>query len=194
MAKSSAVKIPVNPRNIFIAAESCRAESLPIYARVKNARPGYVKFTDDEWYQLIPGITLHAFAFELFIKCLIVSDSGLYGQEHNTEILFGLLNADRRQEIQRRYDVQELEYRNDPGHLEFLNANPKTDFRLEAVIKRSAHAFTDNRYLFEYDRKTTSPIQISGVSNIIREMLLELNPDWHSIVRKVQYRPTSPDH
>jgi hypothetical protein len=123
----------------------------------------------------IPAATNHAFAVELYLKCLILFDTGRMVRGHRITRLFAALIASRQRQI---VDVYQRQIARDANvaYLRSRGANDE-EFKFDNVLARLDEAFVRIRYGFEGG--IPNFIQVGGgVCAAIRSVILEAQPDW----------------
>jgi|GEM_PF-3296819 len=160
---------PVDPRKVFLVAEQFRRSAGVILGVLVPAPAAIVSADGDVPYQMSPVIAVSAFAFELFLKCLLLLDGDELPRTHDLNRLFNALKEDRRRQIEMRYEEQRQESRTAAG----------PNFPLARVLEQSADAFESHRYIYELDDpRTVSPFTVQVLCNTVRKILLELHPEW----------------
>lgn len=114
----------------------------------------------------------HAFAFELYLKCLIAIEGKLIQFGHNLEITFNNLTEETKNKIINRFT------NNNPNHISINNivkgVNKPSDF-LE-LISSVPQPFKSLRYLFEDKEKRYLNYELEEAIYSVRETILELKP------------------
>lgn len=120
------------------------------------------------------AVVLSAFASELFIKCLLTLDSKSWGNDHNLHRLYKRLNEHVRRKIEQKW----LAYSQNKKYFVIIENGvakaPKSD--LEGALKDCGDAFVAMRYVYEDPKK--SNYYISELPIILREVILEEQPNW----------------
>jgi hypothetical protein len=116
----------------------------------------------------------HAFACELYLKCLQVIEQGFYFEGHRLLDLFNALNPQTQAKIIKRHDVDVIH-----GPIAFMinRGRPKTILEL---LAEANNAFVEIRYCFENDKHV--PYDLSWAARIIRNLILELRPEFNELI------------
>ena len=111
----------------------------------------------------------HAFAIELYLKCLQVIEKGNHKAGHVLIDLFNGLNNSTRERVCLLYNQKWLEMRFET--LFFVNENEGNFVKLLSEIKEPFKAF---RYLFE-DELELSSYKLENAINCLRAVIFEIN-------------------
>jgi hypothetical protein len=127
-----------------------------------------------------------AFALELYLKSLIMINSGEPLVTHNLRKLFDKLHDEHKEAIKRYFKSKEPEMAklftasNQDAGYEMMPPNPDFDQQLDA----SADSFEILRYLHDKPRKTYShPIGYFAypIEDGAREAIIGIHPDWVNV-------------
>lgn len=119
-------------------------------------------------YLVPPVIVCRAFAFELFLKCLIELEGGNYPKKHTLRLLFNLLSSTSQVDIKSRSIVCCAQW----GSVRAPEPNP------DKALDMSSEAFERFRYWFEPDYMGQSSWLADSLLRGIRDRLVMLKPDW----------------
>jgi hypothetical protein len=145
-------------------------------------------------------VTNNALANELYLKCLIIMETGdrvLF--EHDLRKLFVQLAGDTKTDIARRFNrdyaaKQALALINNPEFAEMVKRGPKN---FDEALDSGARAFIDWRYIYEGD-SFGKPYALLELPNILEQLILERKPSWDnfklSATRLDGPQPTAPIH
>lgn len=170
-------KTPVDPHHIYMLAEEYRLmahKTSPFVVERAGAMSitggfasGVVKYENSHF--IAPLITLHAFSFELFLKCLMLLDKMTVPFTHDTKNLFNALPVSRKSRISKLYaDWQKTR-------------PPKEQIDIQRALNESSDAFEFYRYIFE--AIPNAPFLkhgwlAGGVRDAVRRVILEISPQW----------------
>lgn len=118
-----------------------------------------------------PPSMVNAFACELYLKCLLCMDKGLYPDTHQYTELIGAMNLQTVSRLKKIYQsiIAQHPKSNLPGY---------TDDSFEEAIRRSNAAFVKFRYFYE-GMHTEGEGWFGGrIVSAARELILETNPSW----------------
>ncbi len=158
--------------NYFMAY--CEAECFLHIAKTVKEKTYLKEFTQKEIdrsinFQYATHVN-HAYAFELYLKCLMIIEAGKYVEGHGLLDLFKLLSDTARNNIEK---VFESKYA-------FIRRNMKYHGIFEKpsvyeLLEEANKAFIDFRYLFS--RSNTPSYELDGLIECIREEILRLKPE-----------------
>jgi len=169
MPNRSAGADRTNPRNVFVAAEQFYRCANLILKQLNAATTTVIPGNGHTAYRMAPVVAISAFAFELFLKCLLSIDGVAPPKTHNLRDIFAKLPKRTQSEIEARYDEQR-------AGSQFARG---PDFAMRDVLEGSADAFESHRYIFElHDPTTVSQYTVHVLCNTVRAMLVEAHPDW----------------
>jgi HEPN domain-containing protein len=121
-----------------------------------------------------------AFSLEMYLKCLLLLETGNALWGHDLYDLFRTLSESTRSELTR-------------AHEEFVESNPALMERLsqeglatdlEQLLKRGRSAFSDFRYAHEQIPLNTD-FALNGLTYCVRERILMLRPEWKSALQDI---------
>jgi HEPN domain-containing protein len=119
--------------------------------------------------------TTTSFALEIYLKCLLLLETGNAPRDHDLYNLFHSLKSATQSELTK-------------DHEKFVKLNPAFKARLteeglpldlEELLKRGRNAFVDFRYAYEHD-PVRSDFALNGLTKCVREQILKIQPDWDS--------------
>ncbi len=169
-----------NPELLFQEADAFLIASFAVMRKASDYAA-----SDDTWRKAL-AITYaahvnHAFAFEMYLKCLIVIEGTEISKDnknahHNLEGLFGLL----KDETQKRIisDFNKTTYFSDAYFKMIADIQDYLPKKVEFIdlLKRSPKAFTELRYKFE-QRAGNKSYELESAINSVRVVILSLRPD-----------------
>jgi hypothetical protein len=183
VAKSSRAPQTHNPANIFVVAEQFRFADKMLNLMLQGDLK--LKGAAIPFDVSTPMVTCAAFAFELYLKCLIAMETGSAPpNRHEFDLLFRLLNPTTQKEIQELFD------KGGRATIEFIEQqfrqvgkpSPRVDF--DYVLKASRRAFPIARYLYE-----GLPGEQGWVAEVIMEsaraVILRRFPHWRRAKQKM---------
>lgn len=130
---------------------------------------------------VIPWVVNSAFTIELYLKCLITIENGVYREEHNLYKLFDVLSRDSRKIIALKYDELVSSDPTSSAMNKQFNGTLKLD--VASVLKDMAKAFTKYRYGFE--TLPQSGFMNSGIiQRVVVQRILDLKPDIGDVIAK----------
>ncbi len=160
-----------DPADMFVVAEQYRNASKWLILA-----PGYGWPPD----VAMPGITCAAFAMELFLKCLIASETGKVPETHDLRHLFNRVSKANQSKIRsyfapylpdvKRHVEQQHVMAGEPPPL------PVVDF--DFVLDASRRAFPMVRYIYEKGLPGGQGWLADGIMESIRKAILDAHPDW----------------
>src|SRR5260370_30188901 len=164
MKKQSTLKPPPNTFDVF--AHARRFLSTEQY--LSNG-PG-----DNNWRLNIalPTLVLSAFAAELFLKCLLILETGeAPANIHLLHVLFRRVSHKRQQRINELWDLEAR-----PKILEIaLKENLPLD--LPGALSKCSRAFERIRYGYE-DNWSNVIYYIADLPRITHNVIVEIKPEW----------------
>jgi len=122
------------------------------------------------------AFTNHAFACEIYLKCLYVLEKNKYykGKSHSLIDLFGELKPETQERITSIYNANST---NHPERLqERRNLGDDSHYTLECILKQSAAAYYIFRYSYEPNREIH--YKIWNVVEALRCYIAEIKPEW----------------
>jgi hypothetical protein len=123
-------------------------------------------------YMLVEGTTV-GLATELFLKALLVLESGEFEQVHYLDDLFHKLKPQTQADLTAEHNAYIAG--NPPGAAEARALGIKTD--LESVLKAGRDCFQKFRYAFD-ERHSDAQFGLGSVLRGARRKILEAHPDW----------------
>lgn len=136
----------------------------------------------------VPREINHAFACELYLKCLLALTTPFVPKIHLLHLLFDQLPKTQKANAVRHY--QRLSA-GDEAHLKFFTENPHWKRELRALLEGGAEVFEKVRYGYEGipDMLTSFHWPICA----LRECIFEIHPDWRpKNPTYIKKKPTSP--
>jgi len=137
----------------------------------------------------IPNIVNSVLTSELYLKCLLTLQGTAFRHIHEIEDLYDAVNPSRKKRIKEIYEglFDRVPYLIDMRKL----ASGRAQFGFEDVLKQLNKAFIEWRYIFQY------PGDRSGAAHnvlrcALRQMVLEIKPDWEKLLPALGMPPTSP--
>ncbi|HMJ46810.1 MAG TPA: HEPN domain-containing protein [Ferruginibacter sp.] len=109
----------------------------------------------------------HAYAFELYLKCIMIIENGEYFEGHELLELFKLLSEKAKKNIETRYTSNFSVFRRNRTYLGFFESPSVYD-----LLEEANKAFTDFRYLFS--RKNTPTYELDDLIECVREEIFQL--------------------
>ena len=148
-----------DPKTMFATAEQCFFASKILATDMLNAQ--------DNTKHLVPCATLEAFALELYLKTLAVTEGKLLLKTHNLYKLFTNLSATTQTEIKERSAI----------HITTVGKQYNRPADFDQELKNSQDAFEVTRYIYErvpaYQGWT-----LSGVTRETRALIIHRHPTW----------------
>jgi hypothetical protein len=183
-SRSPSRRKSIDGQSIFRLAEAFRGSAQLISQLISLGLSDHFRF---------PCGVNHAFAMELYLKCLITIETGFTHPTHDLENLFNYLSSHTRKTIERYYDEIRAE---DPLCIAFAQwlerhgENPEEHLRLKSALSKSAKAFEVLRYPYEGEEDHNyilGPLEIAA-----RRIILELKPEWNPEVHHPRISPDTP--
>ena len=112
----------------------------------------------------------HAYAFELYLKCLMIIENGQYFEVHELSGLFKLLSTNTQKNIERRYSSDDTYIRRNTTYFGFFESPT-----LYELLEEANRAFIDFRYLFS--RSNTPTYELDNLIECVRQELFVLKPE-----------------
>jgi hypothetical protein len=179
-----------NPHNVFRVAIAFTAAGDAIIEKFGDQPPDCIEF---------PCAINRSFSLELYIKCLIILDKGIYFEDHNAKKAFNMLLPETRRQCEELYDQIRA---NDPlckresERLRRQGEDPEKYFKLKIALTRGALAFMQLRYPFETNISfdyALGPLELAA-----RKVILDRKPEWNPALGQalapIQPRSTSKRH
>ncbi|PAW94147.1 hypothetical protein CKK33_11850 [Mucilaginibacter sp. MD40] len=116
----------------------------------------------------------HAYAFELYLKCLMIIESGEYEQGHKLHDLFKLLSSTTRTNIE-NYFTSNFIYKRRHRLYGGIFEKPS----IYKLLEEANTAFIDFRYLFS--RKNLPTYELDNVIECVRHEIYRLKPELKDI-------------
>ena len=112
----------------------------------------------------------HAYAFELYLKCLMIIEAGKYVERHELLDLFNLLSEPTKKNIETRFE----------SNFAFIRRNMTYHGIFEKpsvseLLEEANRAFIDFRYLFS--RKSTPSYELDGLIECVRQEIFLIQPE-----------------
>ncbi len=169
-------KIPSdNPREIFDEAEDFLFASNII----KKASSEHLKLNGTGLISINRAIGLsfvnyvnHAYAFELYIKCLMVIESGYFYSGHKLFELFSYLSQETQEKITTQHNDSTME----SGLFYTMKRISNADF--VGLITKAHEPFLDYRYLF--NGKQTKGYDLHRALETVREIIFQMKPEYRT--------------
>lgn len=163
------------------------SEKAPVYTKnpVEASKANIEKTVYYKYYGYYVNsvsITTQAFALELYLKCLRYIEVNDFTFGHVLIELFEKLSEENKNKIIIIYkellnrDVSMIEIEKQFG----ASMEIETDFHV--LLKSASKAFVEYRYLFELDPKENGYFNISNHIFSVRKLILELRPEWPSLI------------
>ena len=154
----------INPQDVFRTAESFAMACAALHTAALEKK--FVVMT-------VVMATLEALTLELYIKSLLLVESGVYRSGHDLFKLFKYLDPQTQMELSKAHDRY---LANNPSFvIEAKLKNFPTD--LESLLIKGRHSFTDFRYVHEGKAKKTV-FGLHGLAVCIRERIIKARPEW----------------
>lgn len=129
---------------------------------------------------MFPMVMCASFSLELYLKSLVLLESGAAERGHNLETLFSKVSPDSQHAIRANYEKKRAEQ-----DAMFAAAKvpplPKTDF--DFVLHASAEAFENFRYAYEGIVKDQTGWLAGPIGESVRKRIMELRPEWANSIR-----------
>ena len=157
-----------DPKEIFDEAESFLKASQAIN---NSAVRHHLKDPNQGIRMTFAAYVNHAYSFELYLKCLMGIEKGVFYMGHDLVELFGKLSKATQSKI--------IDYHNkgviySTQYYIIHGFNKKTDFL--SLLKEASNAFLDFRYLF--DGKKTNNYELDFPIKYVKWVILELRPSY----------------
>jgi hypothetical protein len=131
---------------------------------------------------MLPFIVIIAFCAELYLKCLLMLETGNYVVGHDLERLYSQVSALRRARIKEFFNevfiraayeriLQEKGLPIDPLELE-----------IEGALRRLNNAFVEYRYVFEGLANEKTSFGVDVVCGAVFRAIMEIKPEWQRIL------------
>jgi HEPN domain-containing protein len=156
------MEMAVDPKDVFKTAEVFRASS----AILNNHGMPQCMF---------PMVICSAFSLELYLKALILVESGKPAKGHDLKDLFSKTTPESQKIIRASYETHKTKLDAMFAAVKGVPA-PKTDF--DFVLHASAKAFEHFRYAFEGLVKDQEGWMAGPICDGVRARIVELQPDW----------------
>lgn len=158
-----------DPHKIFLFARQFDVAQNVLLQQVGNVSNNQV---------VVPMLVNLAFAFELYLKCLIVLDTGREVRTHNYRKLFVALTPTTRDKVKEIFDhlpksVLEVAASHDE---EMRKAN--FDYSFEGVLASSQDAFEKLRYNYEGKLRVGEGFTAGRAMGAVIEEIRNRQPEW----------------
>lgn len=162
-------KIPIaNPKDIFDEAETF----MIAYRAIMNSSVKQSILSKDMGKSI--GLTYaayvnHAFAFELYLKCLMGIENGYFYEGHNLLDLFQKLSQETQDKIISYHDNLTIS-----RHKKYHGFGFDSEGNFITLLSEASNAFVDFRYLF--GDKSAKNYDLSIPSKYVKDVILEKCP------------------
>lgn len=112
----------------------------------------------------------HSYAFELYLKCLMIIEAGEYEEGHHLLKLFELLSDTAKTNIENHFNENYSFVRR---NMTYFGMFEKPS--IYELLEEANNAFVDFRYLFS--RNNTPTYKLDGVIECVREEIFRLKPE-----------------
>jgi len=116
----------------------------------------------------------HAYAFELYLKCLMIIETGEYVEGHQLLELFKLVSDNSKANIENHFNSNYAFIRRNMTYFGIFDKPSIYD-----LLEEANKAFIDFRYLFS--RKNTPTYKLDGVIECVRHEIFRLKPELKDI-------------
>lgn len=135
---------------------------------------------------LLPMIVNGALAIELYLKALVVHETGTRPQVHKLSELFQKLSGPCRAQVERFYN-EEFENAPDLVYARSI-ATDKNQYKLEKMLTRYNDMFVKIRYSYEWPRLDGS--SLTPIRHALLRTILAVKPEWAPLARCLETPPT----
>lgn len=111
----------------------------------------------------------HAYAFELYLKCLMIIEVGEYSEGHGLTDLFNLLSNTSKNNIEKTFELKHAFIRRNRKYLGIFE-KPS----VHELLGEANKAFIDFRYLFS--RQNTPSYELEGLIECVRDEIFRIKP------------------
>ena len=116
----------------------------------------------------------HTYAFELYLKCLMIIETGEYVEGHQLLELFKLVSDNSKTNIENHFNTNFTFIRR---NMRYFGIFEKPS--IYELLEEANKAFTNFRYLFS--RKDTPTYELDGVIECVRHEIFRLKPELKDI-------------
>jgi hypothetical protein len=116
----------------------------------------------------------HSYAFELYLKCLMIIEAGEYVEGHDLLKLFKLLSDTTKTNIENYFNSNFAFVRR---HRTYWGIFEKPS--IYKLLEEANNAFIDFRYIFS--RNNTPNYELDGVIECVRQEIFRLKPELKNI-------------
>jgi hypothetical protein len=183
--------VPDLSYDVFLTGEAFRHGAEIILEWLRNAP---LADLGDFKYVLMAN---HAFALELYFKCLLFMDGKKPGKHHELEKHFNDLPPSSQDVIRKRYDEivnADASLQAEYARLREAGEDPDQTYGFEKALRASSRTFERSRYPYDPAYKTHSYLGAS-IAQAIRSVIVERHPAWDKAFWNLQDRqrilPTS---
>jgi len=124
---------------------------------------------------MFPMVMCASFSLELYLKSLVLLESGEAERGHNLETLFSKVSPESQRAIRENYEKKRTE-QNAMFAASKVPPLPKTDF--DFILHASAEAFENFRYAYEGIVKDQTGWLAGPIGECVRERIMALHPEW----------------
>ena len=116
----------------------------------------------------------HSYAFELYLKCLMIIETGEYTEGHQLFELFKSLKPTTKNNIENHFNSNYAIIRRNMKYFGLFETPS-----IYELLKEANKAFIDFRYLFS--RKNTPTYQLHGAIECVRQEIFRLKPELKDV-------------
>jgi hypothetical protein len=124
---------------------------------------------------MFPMVMCASFSLELYLKSLVLLESGTAERGHNLETLFSKISPASQGAIRKNYEKKRSVQ---DAMLAASNVPPLPKADFDFVLHASAEAFENFRYAYEGIVKDQTGWLAGPIGECVRERIIELHPDW----------------
>jgi hypothetical protein len=122
----------------------------------------------------IPMAILSAFATEIYLKCLLLLETGSFQSGHDLRTLFDALDNQTKTEVRTRFDA----HASSDGLFEKLRRDRGWSMDFDWCLDSSRKAFNKFRYLYETPLELDEGCFVRLIMNALRETIVQRFPTW----------------
>lgn len=173
-----------NPREVFSAASGY----LAAYVALSTASDQ----SDQQLSDLImPKCAIHALSTEIYLKCLILVESGKLHHHHDLARLYALISQESKDRIEKEWEdywIEQPRRQYPPEVADNLPDALKEPRSLKVSLRASRHAHEIFRYIYEPD-KPDAGMFIHPLPWFLHKLILEKHPEWLDSYKPMTFYP-----
>ncbi len=149
------------------------------YAAQKLVQPGV-----PDIYLVVAQIVNSSFSSELYLKCIILTETGNAPRGHDLRELFDGLRDESKQVIENEWNAENARKSAVLDEIDRRSGSPNTPRNLKDALAREGNAFEKWRYAYEPGKLPN--FSLGNLPAILRRHILTIRPELQPPARPVQ--------